>query len=85
MRVEGEMTEQILNVEPPTAATLRKYGLTLKEVAQIIRRENLELPGGTIRTPSQEVLLRQMALDEDAELHACSSVAPQTCWRGRAS
>ncbi|NBW97626.1 MAG: efflux RND transporter permease subunit, partial [Planctomycetia bacterium] len=29
--------------------TLRKYGLSLKAVADIIRRENLELPGGTIR------------------------------------
>lgn len=38
--------------------TLRKYGLTLQEVADIVRRENLELPGGTIRTESQEVLLR---------------------------
>ncbi|GAB4130006.1 MAG: efflux RND transporter permease subunit [Thermogutta sp.] len=38
--------------------TLRKYGLTLQEVAQIIRRENVELPGGTLRGDSQEVLLR---------------------------
>lgn len=38
--------------------TLRKYGLTLQDVAQIIRRENVELPGGTIRGDSQEVLLR---------------------------
>ena len=37
---------------------LRKHGLTLQQVAQIIRRENIELPGGTIRTPSQEILLR---------------------------
>ncbi len=39
-------------------STLRKYGLTLQEVAQIIRRENVELPGGTLRGDSQEVLLR---------------------------
>ncbi len=38
--------------------TLRKYGLTLKQVAEIIRRENLELPGGRLRTQSQEILLR---------------------------
>jgi HAE1 family hydrophobic/amphiphilic exporter-1 len=38
--------------------TLRKYGLTLQQVAQIIRRENLELPGGTMKTESQDVLLR---------------------------
>ena len=38
--------------------TLRKYGLSLKAVADIIRRENLELPGGTIRSEGGEVLLR---------------------------
>lgn len=37
---------------------MRKYGLTLKQVAETIRRENVELPGGTMRTDSQEVLLR---------------------------
>ena len=38
--------------------TLRKHGLTLKTVADIVRRENLELPGGTIRSEGGEVLLR---------------------------
>ena len=38
--------------------TLRKYGLTLQEVAKIVRRENIELPGGSMKTDSQEVLLR---------------------------
>jgi len=38
--------------------TLRKYNLTLDRVAQIVREENIELPGGTIRTPSQEILVR---------------------------
>lgn len=39
-------------------STLREYGLTLQDVARIVRRENLELPGGTMKTDSQEVLLR---------------------------
>ena len=39
-------------------ATLRKYGLSLQRVADIVRRENLELPGGTIRSESGEILLR---------------------------
>lgn len=39
-------------------ATLRSHGLTLGSVAEIIRRENRELPAGTIRGQSQEVLLR---------------------------
>jgi hydrophobic/amphiphilic exporter-1 (mainly G- bacteria), HAE1 family len=38
--------------------TLRKYGLSLQEVAAIVRRENLELPGGTIRSDRGEILLR---------------------------
>ena len=38
--------------------TLRKYGLSLQQVADIVRGENLEIPGGTMRSESQEVLLR---------------------------
>lgn len=38
--------------------TLREYGLSLQRVAQTIRRENIELPGGRMKTDSQEVLLR---------------------------
>lgn len=38
--------------------TLRRYGLSLQDVAEIIRKENLELPGGTIRTESQEILIK---------------------------
>ncbi|MBC8353663.1 MAG: efflux RND transporter permease subunit [Planctomycetes bacterium] len=38
--------------------TLRKYGLSLQQVGQLIRRENIEIPGGSMRTESQEVLLR---------------------------
>lgn len=38
--------------------TLRQYDLTLADVAQIIREENVEIPGGTLRSASQEILLR---------------------------
>lgn len=38
--------------------TLRQYGLSLQSVADILRRENMELPGGTIRTDAQEVLVK---------------------------
>lgn len=38
--------------------TLREYGLTLDQVAAIVRRENLELPAGKIKSDSQEVLIR---------------------------
>ncbi|MBX3422052.1 MAG: efflux RND transporter permease subunit [Pirellulaceae bacterium] len=39
-------------------ATLRKHGLTLGQVAQILRRENAEMPAGQLRSDSQEILLR---------------------------
>lgn len=38
--------------------TLRKYGLTLTTVAQILRRENIEMPGGQLKADGQEILLR---------------------------
>jgi len=39
-------------------AILRQHNLTLSQVAEIIRAENVEIPGGTIKTASQEILLR---------------------------
>ncbi len=38
--------------------TLRSHGLSLQQVANIVRRENRELPAGTLRSDSQEILLR---------------------------
>ncbi|MDA0832222.1 MAG: efflux RND transporter permease subunit [Planctomycetota bacterium] len=49
--------EYQIDVEIPEE-TLRRYGLTLQDVARKIRRENLELPGGTIRTESQDILVK---------------------------
>ena len=37
---------------------LREHGLTLRQVAQILRRENLELPGGLLKSESDHILLR---------------------------
>ena len=37
---------------------LRQYGLTLSEVADVVRVENVEVPGGTLKTASQNILLR---------------------------
>lgn len=39
-------------------STLRKYNLTLSDVADAIRRENVEMPAGTIRSETTEFLLR---------------------------
>ncbi|MFV2068799.1 MAG: efflux RND transporter permease subunit, partial [Pirellulales bacterium] len=54
--IQGQRDYQI-DVEI-SETTLRKYGLTLQEVARRIGRENLELPGGKIRDRSQVFLLR---------------------------
>lgn len=46
-----------IDIEIPEE-TLRSHGLTLRQAAEIIRRENRELPAGSIRSRSQEILLR---------------------------
>lgn len=46
-----------IDVEIPEA-TLRSYGLSLEQVAAIIRARNIELPGGNLKADGQEVLLR---------------------------
>jgi multidrug efflux pump subunit AcrB len=38
--------------------TLRSYHTTLNQVANIVRAENIQTPGGTIRAPSQEINVR---------------------------
>ena len=37
---------------------LRRYGITLEQVAQVIRSTSLDMPGGTIKTKGGEILLR---------------------------
>jgi hydrophobic/amphiphilic exporter-1 (mainly G- bacteria), HAE1 family len=55
---------QLLNVKPYqidveiSEDTLRKYGLTLPQVAMMIRKENLEMPSGQLKSDGQEILLR---------------------------
>lgn len=56
VQITGGKDYQI-DVEIPEA-TLRAYGLSLAEVARVVRRENHELPGGTIRAKAQEVVVR---------------------------
>ena len=38
--------------------TLRRFGLTLQEVADAVRRSSLDLPGGSIKAGGGEILLR---------------------------
>ena len=46
-----------ISVEVPQAE-LRRYGLTLDEIARTIRAASVEMPGGGVKTRSGEVLLR---------------------------
>ncbi|VVS93912.1 efflux RND transporter permease subunit [Desulfoluna spongiiphila] len=46
-----------VTVEVPEA-NLRRYGLTMETVAAAVRQASLDLPGGTIKTRSGEILLR---------------------------
>ncbi len=38
--------------------TLRRHGLTLDQVADVVRRTSLDMPGGNIKTAGGEILLR---------------------------
>ena len=40
--------------------TLREYGMTLAQVAEVIRRWSVDLPGGSIRTESGDIRLRAL-------------------------
>jgi multidrug efflux pump subunit AcrB len=46
-----------IDVEIPED-TLRKYNLTLAQVAETVRQRNLELPAGTVKTENNDYLLR---------------------------
>jgi multidrug efflux pump subunit AcrB len=63
-------------VEIPQAS-LRRYNLTLDQVAQRIRAGSLDLPGGTIRTDGEQILVRTKErrywADEYAELSILST------------
>ena len=42
-------------------AELRRHGLTLDQIAQLLRASSVELPAGAVKTPSGEVLVRTAA------------------------
>ncbi len=46
-----------IDIEIPESR-LREYNLSLSQVAEIVRANNLEMPGGTLKGRSQEILLR---------------------------
>jgi multidrug efflux pump subunit AcrB len=60
-----EITQaELTNVRPYEVSievseqALRRFGLTFAEVADAVRRSSLDLPGGSIKTPAGEILLR---------------------------
>ena len=56
VEIEGGQNYQIdIEIDEQT---LRKHGLSLNQVADIVRAENLEVPAGTIRSDGQEILIR---------------------------
>lgn len=62
----GELAYELgIEVSPDK---LRQYKLTLDEVAQAVRKASVDLPGGLIKNPDGELLLRvnQRAKDADA-------------------
>jgi len=75
-KIQGEKDYQI-DIEI-SESTLRKYGLTLQEVANRVRAQNLELPGGKVKADSQEFLLRgknkRLRGEEIAEIPIIASV-----------
>ncbi len=56
IRVEGFSDHQI-RIEVP-AETLLQFGLSVDDLADIVRRQSTDLPGGTIETKNQTVLIR---------------------------
>ena len=46
---------------------MRNFGLSLEQIAQIIRLQNMEMPGGKMETASQEMLLRGKPREEVGE------------------
>ncbi len=46
-----------ISIEIPES-TLRKYNLTLEQVAQAIRQSSVDMPGGAIRSESGDIMLR---------------------------
>ncbi len=60
----GVREDQItVEVHPPA---LLEYGLSLSDVADRIRAAMVELPGGSVRTPTANVSLRSVGVDERA-------------------
>ena len=64
LRIEGISTVERLGIRDDEITvevkeeTLERYGLTFDEVVGAIRAASFDLPGGTVRTPGGDILLR---------------------------
>jgi len=65
----ADVPEIEISIEIPRA-TLRRYNLTLDQIARIVDETSMELPGGGVRTPGGEILLRTMERRYFAEEYA---------------
>ncbi|TRX59576.1 efflux RND transporter permease subunit [Fulvivirga sp. M361] len=51
-----------------TENDLRRYGITFDQVASAVRLNNLDISAGSIKSTSEEILIRSKAKETDAEL-----------------
>jgi multidrug efflux pump subunit AcrB len=79
-----EVTEVGLNAVRPyevaievSKSTLEQYGLGFDEVAQAVQRSSLDLPGGSVRSPEGEILLRATGEANDAGAFAAIALTTQ--------
>jgi HAE1 family hydrophobic/amphiphilic exporter-1 len=65
VRSVGErLSEVLVEVDP---VRLEQYNLTYAEVAQAIRRDNVDVPGGEIKEPAGSILVRALGEQDDVE------------------
>ncbi|MDP0562322.1 MAG: efflux RND transporter permease subunit [Candidatus Endonucleobacter sp. (ex Gigantidas childressi)] len=56
VRIQG-FSDQILLIEL-SAGSLQRYGMTLSDIRMIIERQSLDMPAGTLQTPSGDIIVR---------------------------
>jgi multidrug efflux pump subunit AcrB len=65
VEIEGLPPPEI-SIEVPQEQ-LRRYDLTLKQIAERVRAASVDMPGGSVKTPAGETLLRVVEQRETAE------------------
>lgn len=65
----GNIPDYMTHIEIPRE-TLREYGITLGEVAQLVRESSEDVPAGAVETAGGEILLRMQERKQRAEEYA---------------